>query len=275
MSALPRPAQYLLRVDDLCPTVAAQPWSRIAALIEQFGLAPILAVVPHNGDPGLMRSTADAAFWKNIRSMQARGAAIALHGYRHLCQSRGRALVPLARSSEFAGVPEATQRAWIREGLHLLKRRGLQPQAWVAPHHGFDAATLRVLRAEGIHVLSDGLARVPFIRQGMTWIPQQLWAPAEKRAGLWTICIHPNTISEAGLEALCVFVQTHIGQFTSIARILRPPRTIRTAGTETGGPNAPVQERLGPCETAFSYASLWKIRLRRARRLLFSSISSP
>ncbi len=213
-------AQYLLRFDDLCPTVSALRWRACVALIEEFHLHPILAVVPDNRDPELCASPPDPGFWNRLRALEAAGAAVALHGYHHLCLSRGRSLLPLHSQSEFAGVSAATQRAWIGEGLHLLRAHSLNPRLWVAPRHGFDAATLATLRDEGILLLSDGFARRPFLSNGLTWIPQQLWAPVEKPSGLWTICVHPNTTSAAALAALHAFLSRNAACFTSIERVI-------------------------------------------------------
>jgi predicted deacetylase len=177
---IPSPAQYLLRFDDLCPTVSYPRWQRFLPLIEEFGLRPILAVIPDNQDRELILSPPDPEFWARMRAMEAAGATIALHGYRHLCQSQGKSLLPLHRHSEFAGVEEETQGEWIREGLGILRGQGLHPGIFVAPRHGFDQATLRALSQEGIQLLSDGFARLPFTRGGLTWIPQQLWAPVAK-----------------------------------------------------------------------------------------------
>src|SRR5208337_5477386 len=105
----PKPAQYILRCDDLCPTVSRQRWQRFELLIEEFGIQPILAVVPDNRDPELHISPPDPEFWKRMRALELGGASIALHGYRHLSRSRGRSMLALHRTTEFAGVPEETQ----------------------------------------------------------------------------------------------------------------------------------------------------------------------
>ena len=216
---MPRePAQYLLRLDDLCPTVSAERWKRFQSLIEEFHLQPILAVVPDNRDHELQVSPPDPAFWDRLRALESAGASVALHGYRHLCTSRGRSLVDLHRVTEFAGVSAATQRAWIAEGLCILRDHGLHPKIWVAPRHGFDAQTIRALLEEGIAIVSDGFARRPFLRGGITWIPHQLWGPVEKDRGLWTICVHPNTASDAEIEALRNFLAAHAARFTSVDR---------------------------------------------------------
>jgi len=228
---IPSPAQYLLRIDDLCPTVSAARWPLVEALIEEFHVKPILAVVPDNRDPALQVSSPDPGFWDRMKALEAAGAAIGLHGYRHLCVAKGRSLLDLHRTSEFAGVPAATQGIWIHEGLRTLRGYGLNPNIWVAPRHGFDAQTIQALLGEGISLLSDGFARAPFFRSGITWIPQQLWAPVEKANGLWTICVHPNTASDFEIAALREFIAAHTAQFTSLdcALLLYRPATLTLA----------------------------------------------
>ena len=217
---IPRPAQYLLRFDDLCPTMSRSRWQRFLPFIEEFGLRPILAVIPDNQDKELNLSPPDPEFWARMRAMEAAGATIALHGYHHICTSLGRSLLPLHHHSEFSGVPEETQGEWIREGLGILRGLGLNPTIFVAPRHGFDSATLRALRKEGIQMPSDGFGRVPFTRGGLTWIPQQLWKPVEKSKGIWTICIHSNFTRTAEVTQLHAFIRTHAAQFTSVDRVL-------------------------------------------------------
>ena len=69
----------------------------------------------------------------------------------------------------FGGLlPEESQRERIREGLEILRGKGLHPKVFVAPRHGFDRTTLHALRKEGIRVISDGFARIPFTRSRIT-----------------------------------------------------------------------------------------------------------
>lgn len=220
MTHIPVPAQYLLRVDDLCPTIDAVRWKRLRDMILESGIHPILSVVPDNRDPELAVSAPDPDFWPQMREMEAAGATIALHGYRHRCAQHGRSLVPLNRSSEFGGVAFERQFQWIEAGLASLWSCGLKPRLWVAPRHGFDRNTLRALRQAGLAYLSDGLTRVPVRRGGVLWIPQQLWRPAEKARGLWTICIHPNTMNGTDAAELQAFLRAHAARFTSFERVI-------------------------------------------------------
>jgi predicted deacetylase len=256
------PAQYLLRIDDLCPTVSAERWLQFRTLIEEFNLKPILAIVPENWDPDLEVSPPDPRFWEQMRALESAGAVIGLHGYRHLCVNSGRSLLGLHRNSEFAGAAAEMQRTWIRVGLHILRGQGLNPRIWVAPRHGFDAQTLAALRTEGIHLLSDGFARVPFVRNGITWVPQQLWFPIEKHCGLWTICIHPNTVKDEEVTRLRAFLRAHASQFSSVDHLL----------AKVSAPTLTLAERV------YADVALARIKasrtLRRMPRLVFRS-SNP
>lgn len=247
MSRLTEPAQYLLRIDDLCPTVHRERWSGLCELVREFGIKPILGVVPDNYDPELKVSAQDERFWDGVRGLQEQGAAIGLHGYRHVCSSGCAGIHPLNTGGEFAGVAAEMQRCWIREGLAILRREGLEARLWIAPRHNFDGNTLRVLRDEGIEYLSDGLTRRPVMRAGVVWIPQQLWRPVEKRRGLWTICVHPNTLTNGGLVELRNFLRESSGQFTTFDRVLRESSPFPPSCLEL------LQER----------AEILRIRLRR------------
>lgn len=218
---IPAPAQYLLRFDDLCPAMDRSRWQPFLSLVERYRIQPILAIVPENLDRDLEHAAPAPDFWNQMRELQAAGAAIGLHGFHHLCVSPGRSLLPFHRSSEFAGVEAERQRQWIRAGLEILRGKGLTPRLWIAPRHGFDRHTLHALQEAGIAALSDGLTRRPILRGGMAWIPQQLWAPVEKSRGLWTICIHTNTASQALVTSLDAFLDAHVRQFTSLDRVLQ------------------------------------------------------
>jgi hypothetical protein len=110
--------------------------------------------------------------------------------------------------------------------------------------------TLEALRLEGIELLSDGLARVPFVRGGITWLPQQLWSPVKKPKGLWTICLHTNTIRSSQADELREFLREHAAQFTSVNRVeaeLKPGELTAT-------------------ERIYEICAQWRVRTSRARK---------
>ena len=213
-------ANYLLRFDDLCPTMSKERFDRFMLIVERHEIRPVLAVVPDNRDPELIIDSPDPNFWSRMRHLEAAGATIALHGYRHSCNSSGRSFLGLHSLTEFAGAPENTQREWIRAGNQILRANGLSPRLFVAPRHGFDSVTLRVLAGEGLGYLSDGLALRPFPRGEVIWLPQQLWEPVEKPHGLWTICLHTNTATTELETKLDQFLHGFREQFTSFDRVI-------------------------------------------------------
>lgn len=247
---IPKPAQYLLRFDDLCPTIPRARWRCLFDMVETFGVRPIVAIVPDNCDPELECAPADPDFWPGMRAIERAGATVAVHGYRHLCFQRGKSLLGLHRSSEFAGIDYETQRKWIHAGCRILREQGLDPRLWIAPRHGFDRNTVRALRCCGVEHLCDGFARIPHRRDGIIWIPQQLWRPVWKEKGLWTICIHPDRASAADIEELEQFLEAHHCQFTSFDRVLED----FPAGSL--GVRERIEEQIG----------MWRARLRHYRR---------
>jgi predicted deacetylase len=246
---IPKPAQYLLRFDDLCPTMSRDRWQLFRALVDEFKVHPILAIIPDNLDSTFERSANDPGFWTEMRNMEAAGAIIAVHGYQHLCHSHRKSMLALHRRSEFAGVDITTQREWIRVGLEILRSHGLNPRLWVAPRHGFDRNTVFALRREGVGYISDGFARIPFKRHGLTWLPQQLWSPVHKSKGVWTICIHPYAACGADVDKMRSFLTVCSGQFTSFDRLLEETKITK----------------LGLRETIYEKLALWRIQVRRKR----------
>jgi len=216
----PHPAQYLIRFDDVCPTMLTDRWERFLSIMARYGVKPIVAVIPNNQDQALELQDPDPNFWERMRSVEAAGATIAMHGYRHLCNSHGKSLLSLHHETEFSGVEESLQRQWIRSGLGILRENGLSPRLFVAPRHGFDRRTLRALAREGLGILSDGFAHRPFMRHDILWIPQQIWEPVPQKTGLWTICIHTNTATPTLEDKLERFLAENASRFTRFDHVV-------------------------------------------------------
>lgn len=194
---------YLVRFDDICPTMAWSVWDRVEALLVEAGVRPILAVVPDNQDPELMVEAAAPNFWARVRGWQARGWSIGLHGYQHRYVTRTPGLVGLNDYSELAGLSAAEQREKLARGLDHFRAEGVRAELFVAPAHSFDEATLEVLSELGLHTLSDGLFVLPHRDEhGLLWVPQQLWRFRPMPPGVWTVCHHLNSWGEEELRRL-------------------------------------------------------------------------
>jgi predicted deacetylase len=197
--------QYLLRFDDICPTMNWRVWAEIESVLIQREIKPILAVVPDNQDPGLQVDSPVGDFWNRVRTWQDRGWTISLHGFQHRYVSRNAGLVAIRKKSEFAGLSAGEQREKLRRGVEILEREGMTPRVWIAPGNTFDATTVALLPEFGIRIICDGYFRFPYVcpltssngermseKGWITWVPQQLFYFRPAPSGVWTVCYHHN-----------------------------------------------------------------------------------
>ena len=198
-------ARYLVRLDDACDTQNNQNWDAVESLLDRLGIQPIVAVIPCNEDPSLRRGAKDENFWMRVKEWEKKGWTIALHGYRHLYHEvcRNDLVLPFHGRSEFAGLDLSIQKEMLTKAFAEFSSQDLYPSVWVAPGHAFDNNTLKALEhATPIRIVSDGIACHPFVEDGLTFVPQQLWWPKYRPFGIWTICLHPDTMTNEDIENL-------------------------------------------------------------------------
>ena len=214
-------ARYLVRLDDLCPTMNWDAWTGIEKLLDRTGIRPLLAVIPDNQDTTLRITSARPDFWDRVREWQARGWNIGVHGYQHRYVARDRGIYGRTDRSEFAGLSVAEQRDKIQSSLSIFAKERVTPEAWIAPNHSFDRTTLAVLKEAGLRVISDGLSLYPFVDEDdMMWIPQQLWKFRPRRVGVWTVCVHFNHWTIADLEEFSNAAELYGSRITDFASLL-------------------------------------------------------
>jgi Uncharacterized protein conserved in bacteria (DUF2334) len=212
---------YLIRFDDICPTMNWSTWEAIEALLIKHRVRPILAVVPDNCDPALEIDPPNPDFWERVRQWQSRGYTIALHGHQHVYVNTNPGLMRLTPQSEFAGLPYADQKRKLRLALDIFSQNGVRAEAWVAPSHSFDRTTVAVLKELGVRVISDGLWPWPHAdRAGITWVPQQLWNFLDKSEGVWTVCCHHNNWDERKLQEFESHLETYSSRISDVSTIL-------------------------------------------------------
>jgi hypothetical protein len=222
-------AKYIIRLDDACPTMDQNRLARLEAIFDALGICPLVAVVPDNQDPALRVSEPDPNFWSRVRSWDAKGWTIALHGYQHRFHfiHRDKMLLPFYDCSEFAGLSLEDQSQKIRAAWNIFKCEGIEPRVWIAPGHCFDRTTLSALKAETpIRIISDGIAYDQFFDGDFYWLPQQLWSFSRKPFGLWTICLHPNTMTESQLDKLANFLVVYSAHIVSVSDLSLTPRKL-------------------------------------------------
>ena len=227
-------ASYLLRFDDICPTMRWSNWEPIEVILREHNIRPIMAVVPDNRDPGLYYEAANPQFWNRVRSWQAAGWTIGIHGFQHTYLTRRPGLYSHRPASEFAGLPRDVQREKLVQALAALDAEGVNSNLWVAPGHSFDHATVSILRELGINYISDGFTNAPYTdKNGIFWIPQQLSErhilrtsnriSAESRsAGVWTVCCHMNAWSGEDIDDF----RRNIGYYGPLIRTVDEVHTV-------------------------------------------------
>lgn len=209
-------ARYLYRMDDITPGMSWPNFWRFLDLFRSHGVRPLLGVVPRNADPKLTVGPVEPRFWEILRELVRDGAVeIAQHGCTHVYDSDRYGILGrrfgFRRQSEFAGHPLDVQRERILLGQAILRDQGLPTDVWMAPSHSFDAATLRALRETGFGAVTDGVALFPFRDRGLVFVPQQLWRPKAFPVGIWTICLHANTIDEGFFD----LIRSHVAAGTT------------------------------------------------------------
>jgi hypothetical protein len=218
-------AEYILRFDDLCPTMNWDIWSRVEADLFKNQIKPIVAIIPDNCDDALNIHPYREDFWQHVRNWRNHGWTIGLHGFQHRYSSKDCGVVGIQNRSEFAGLPYEKQQKMVQAGLNIFRSHGIYPDLWVAPSHSFDFNTIKALKASGINAISDGLFLRPGIdRLGMLWIPQQMWRFYKMPAGIWTICLHHNSWNYDDVEAFrknIVEFQPRIGCINSAIKRIR------------------------------------------------------
>ena len=213
--------KYLLRLDDACPTMDADRWQRVEAILDTACIKPMVGITPCNRDPDLDIDEADPHFWEKAKSWEEKGWRIALHGYDHVYISDVAGLNPLWKRSEFAGLPIDVQREKIRAGVKVLREHGINPKYFFAPSHTFDENTLEALRLESdIRIISDTIATKPYKYKDFVFIPQVGGHCSEMKIhGIWTFCLHPNTMTDEAFLRTEQFLKDHRDKFISFDQL--------------------------------------------------------
>jgi len=215
--------KYLIRLDDACPYMDTKKWQRIEKILDEYGVKPMVGIIPANADPKTMIESENHMFWDKAKAWQEKGWAIALHGYDHVYISNDglKGLNPLWKRSEFAGVTVEEQRKKIQEGMNIMHEHGFNPKYFFAPSHTFDENTLVALKAESdIRIISDTVATRPYRYKEFVFVPQFSGSCREmKMKGLFAFCLHPNTMNDEAFENTEKCLNKHSYEFTSFNAI--------------------------------------------------------
>ncbi len=212
--------KIFFRLDDITPNMDWNKFNFIVSLLKRHNIKPLLAVIPDNKDPELLKYSANSDFWNVIKELGQNGWVIAQHGFEHIYKTGSGGVLKINKRGEFSGLDFKTQKSMIVDGIRIMKvRLSSVSEIFVAPGHSFDKNTVMALKENGFKYLSDGIALYPFKKWGLVWLPQVLWRPKKIWFGQITVLLHINTEEQSDLNELEEFISKNrkiIGNFSEL-----------------------------------------------------------
>ena len=214
-----------LRMDDITADMDWDKFKRLKALFDQYGIKPLLGVVPDNQDDHLKCGPARPDFWEYLAGLQKEGWVMAQHGWKHVYRTRRAGVFPLNGFSEFAGLSFEEQKKCIEDGRRRLEKNGIRTDIFMAPGHSFDRNTLRALRECGFRAVTDGFGRYPYKREGLIFYPiaRKKSASFGPKEGYTTLVLHANEMTEEEIGWYERMLARYGTQFLSYGQLMEVP----------------------------------------------------
>ncbi len=214
---------YIIRLDDAATRMNHFKWKKIEELLKKYGIHPLIGIIPDVQDEELTVYDEDIDFWEKARRWQQSGFAhLALHGYQHVYQTECSGINPVNNRSEFAGVPLNKQKEMLRSGYAKLKAEGIDVDTFFAPSHTFDENTILALKeVTPIHIISDTVANDVYVKDDITYVPQQSGKCRVLPFKVTTFCCHPNEMVTADFIRLEKFLDAHAREFVEFSSVLK------------------------------------------------------
>lgn len=101
-----------VRMDDIAPGMDWKKFADFKALLDEYGIKPLIGVVPDNQDRNLERTEENGKdrhehmpedFWEYVKGLQEQGWIVAMHGYRHVYTQKKGGVFPLNLFSNLRG----------------------------------------------------------------------------------------------------------------------------------------------------------------------------
>ncbi len=221
--------KYIIRLDDISPYMNYQNFARARNLFVQYGVQPLIGIIPANHDLKLMAASdhgiSEEAFWKEMKYLQKeKGWSIAQHGYDHVYVTQDSGIFSVSEKSEFAGLPYDKQLEKIQSGKAILERNGLTVDCFMAPSHSLDRLTLRALRECDISVVTDGQRYYPYQKHGVVFVPQLHSWINRRGFGYDTVCFHINSWTDRNFDSLEKKIKEIGEQLTSFGAVMEDMR---------------------------------------------------
>ncbi len=214
---------YIIRLDDAATRMNHYKWNKILNLLNKYNVQPLIGIIPEVKDKQLIVYEEDKDFWKKAVKWQKSGFAhLAMHGYQHVYQTKCSGINPVNQRSEFAGVSLEKQKEMIKNGYNKLKANGIEVDIFFAPAHTFDNNTIQALKeVTPIRIISDTVANDVYVKDGMTYVPQQSGKCRVLPFKVTTFCYHPNEMLSVDFVYLEKFLTQYAKKFVEIGSVLK------------------------------------------------------
>lgn len=201
-----------VRLDDITPDMDWERFLRFKELLDQYQVKPLIGIVPDNRDELLKGSGTPKStewFYEYVKDLKKQGWTVAMHGYRHIYDTKKGGLFPLNHFSEFAGCPLDEQRRKLAEGRRILKEHGIETEIFMAPGHSYDRNTLKALKENGFTEITDGFGERPYKYRGMTFYPISflLSRTFRKERGYSAMVVHTGKVEPEELARYEAYFQ--------------------------------------------------------------------
>jgi predicted deacetylase len=229
--------KFIIRWDDISPYQDEAKLSALIDLFRSFQIPAVLGVIPDNRDEEIkFGEIGETKYFDTLKELEREGWEIALHGLRHIRHTADGGILGLNDSSEFAGRSFEDQFADLKAGKAHLRQYGFEPVTFIPPWHSFDNETLRAMGQAGFEVLSDGLHLYPRMFDKILQLPVIFWSPPGRMRwlrlidGVYTICLHPQLITEDDLRRLKRFFAREKPEVVTASSLIADKERISRSG---------------------------------------------
>lgn len=212
-----------VRLDDITPDMDYDKFYKMKQLLDTYQIKPLIGVVPFNEDKNLKKNPVIEDFSGFLRELLQEGYVAALHGYQHLYSSKKGGLFPLNHFSEYAGVSFEKQDKMIQKGKERLREWGIDTDIFMAPGHTFDKNTMKALKKNGFHYITDGFGKQPYLRNGLVFLPIAIKQADcyQQSDGYTTLVFHTNTLEEGDFHRYQKLFEDNKESFVSYSEYMQ------------------------------------------------------
>lgn len=235
-------SKFVIRFDDISPEMNWDNFNKLRDVILDLAIKPIIGVIPQCKDEKLRISPAKNDFWDEIRHLKKSGWTVAQHGYTHQYTTLDSGLLKINQRSEFSGLSYESQLEKINKGKKILVAEKVWQPVFMAPAHSFDKNTLSALDKLDFLYITDGYGIYSYDMGNLKVLPSLFSSPKHLGLGVYTICLHTNSMSDAQINMFIKFIKDNKKNIISFNEGLKiqplpiidlPIRILTTMGLRT------------------------------------------